>query len=169
VEPEPYLRGLAEVAAGRTPVLVRVVDGTADDLPAPEGSMDAVVASLALCSVPEQARALESSIGCCGLVGSCASSSTSEPTPPAWPGSSDSPTSSGPPWWAAATPAATPWPPSPPPASGSRASSGSGSPRAGYPNQPHPTSSGSPTSIQPLGKGQLALGARLVVTYVSGY
>jgi ubiquinone/menaquinone biosynthesis C-methylase UbiE len=58
VEPEPYLRGLAEVAAGQAPVPVRVVDGTADTLPAPDASTDAAVASLVLCSVPEQARAL---------------------------------------------------------------------------------------------------------------
>ena len=58
VEPEPYLRGLAEVAAAQAPVSVRVVDGTADALPAPDASMDAAVASLVLCSVPDQARAL---------------------------------------------------------------------------------------------------------------
>jgi SAM-dependent methyltransferase len=58
VEPEPYLRGLAEVAAGQAPVPVRVADGTADALPAPDASMDATVASLVLCSVPNQAHAL---------------------------------------------------------------------------------------------------------------
>ena len=35
-----------------------VVDGSADALPAPDASMDAAVASLVLCSVPDQARAL---------------------------------------------------------------------------------------------------------------
>jgi ubiquinone/menaquinone biosynthesis C-methylase UbiE len=58
VEPEPYLRGLAQVAAGQAPVPVRVVDGTADALPVADASMDAAVASLVLCSVPDQARAL---------------------------------------------------------------------------------------------------------------
>ncbi len=58
VEPEPYLRGLAHLAADQAPVPVRVVDGTADVLPAPDASMDAAVASLVLCSVPNQARAL---------------------------------------------------------------------------------------------------------------
>ena len=58
VEPEPYLRGLAEVAASQAPVPTRAVDGTADDLPASDASMDAAVASLVLCSVPDQARAL---------------------------------------------------------------------------------------------------------------
>jgi ubiquinone/menaquinone biosynthesis C-methylase UbiE len=58
VEPEPYLHGLAQVAAGQAPVPVRVVDGTADAVPTPDASMDAAVASLVLCSVPDQARAL---------------------------------------------------------------------------------------------------------------
>ena len=58
VEPEPYLRGLADLAADQAPVPVRVVDGTADVLPTPDASMDAAVASLVLCSVPNQARAL---------------------------------------------------------------------------------------------------------------
>jgi ubiquinone/menaquinone biosynthesis C-methylase UbiE len=39
-------------------VPVRVVDGTADALPTPDASMDGAVASLVLCSVPNQARAL---------------------------------------------------------------------------------------------------------------
>jgi ubiquinone/menaquinone biosynthesis C-methylase UbiE len=58
VEPEPYLRRLAQAAAGQAPVAVRVVDGTADTLPVADASMDAAVASLVLCSVPDQARAL---------------------------------------------------------------------------------------------------------------
>jgi ubiquinone/menaquinone biosynthesis C-methylase UbiE len=58
VEPEPYLRAVAQAAAGQAPVPVRVVDGTADALPAPGASMDAAVASLVLCSVPNQVHAL---------------------------------------------------------------------------------------------------------------
>jgi ubiquinone/menaquinone biosynthesis C-methylase UbiE len=58
VEPEPYLRGLAEDAARRAAVPVRVVPGTAERLPAPDGSADAVVCSLVLCSVPDQVPAL---------------------------------------------------------------------------------------------------------------
>lgn len=58
VEPEPYLRERARAAAGRAPVRIEVVDGVADPLPAGDGSFDAAVASLVLCSVPEQNRAL---------------------------------------------------------------------------------------------------------------
>ena len=58
VEPEPYLRALAETAAQQAAIPIRVVDGTADALPGPDAGMDAAVASLVLCSVPDQARAL---------------------------------------------------------------------------------------------------------------
>jgi ubiquinone/menaquinone biosynthesis C-methylase UbiE len=58
VEPEPYLRRLALTEAERSSVPVKVVDGTADQLPAEDGSFDAGVASLMLCSVPDQRRAL---------------------------------------------------------------------------------------------------------------
>jgi ubiquinone/menaquinone biosynthesis C-methylase UbiE len=57
VEPEPYLRRLAERAAPRAPVQVRVVDGLAERLPAGDGSFDAAVLCLVLCSV-DQRRAL---------------------------------------------------------------------------------------------------------------
>jgi ubiquinone/menaquinone biosynthesis C-methylase UbiE len=58
VEPEPYLRHLALAAARQAPVPIRVVDGTAEALPAPDASFDAVVASLVLCTVAELDRAL---------------------------------------------------------------------------------------------------------------
>jgi SAM-dependent methyltransferase len=58
VEPEPYLRERAEAAARAAPVAVTVVDGTADALPAADGAFDAAVASLVLCTVPDQATAL---------------------------------------------------------------------------------------------------------------
>lgn len=58
VEPEPHLRSIAEAGAARAAVSVKVVDATADDLPADEAEYDAAVASLVLCSVPDQDRAL---------------------------------------------------------------------------------------------------------------
>jgi ubiquinone/menaquinone biosynthesis C-methylase UbiE len=58
VEPEPTLRAAAEQAAADAPVPVRVVEGVADRLPAEDESLDGAVASLVLCSVPEQAAAL---------------------------------------------------------------------------------------------------------------
>lgn len=58
VEPEPLLREAATKAAADAPVPVKVVDGVSGQLPAEEGSFDAGVASLVLCSVPDQDRAL---------------------------------------------------------------------------------------------------------------
>jgi ubiquinone/menaquinone biosynthesis C-methylase UbiE len=58
VEPEPYLRERAEQEAANAPVAVRVVPGVADALPLEDGSFDAGVASLVLCTVPDQERAL---------------------------------------------------------------------------------------------------------------
>jgi ubiquinone/menaquinone biosynthesis C-methylase UbiE len=58
VEPEPDLRRLAELAARSAPVAVEVVDGRAEALPFPDGSFDAAVACLVLCSVTDQGAAL---------------------------------------------------------------------------------------------------------------
>ncbi|GAA2805508.1 class I SAM-dependent methyltransferase [Kribbella solani] len=58
VEPEPFLRAHAEQAAAKAPARVKVVEGTADQLPAPDASVDVVVVSLVLCSVPDQRIAL---------------------------------------------------------------------------------------------------------------
>lgn len=58
VEPEPFLRERAREAAATAPVKVVVVDGTAEALPAADGSFDAGVVSLVLCSVFDQAQAL---------------------------------------------------------------------------------------------------------------
>ncbi|MHB1711628.1 MAG: class I SAM-dependent methyltransferase [Acidimicrobiales bacterium] len=58
IEPEPYLRARATDAARQAPVPVRVVEGTAETLPVEDGSFDAAVFSLVLCSVPDQAAAL---------------------------------------------------------------------------------------------------------------
>jgi ubiquinone/menaquinone biosynthesis C-methylase UbiE len=58
IEPEPTLRAHATEAAGHAPVSVHVVGGVADALPLSDASVDAAVASLVLCSVPDQGRAL---------------------------------------------------------------------------------------------------------------
>ncbi len=58
VEPEPFLRQRANEAASGASVLVRVVDGAADALPIEDASCDAAVASLVLCTVPDQPVAL---------------------------------------------------------------------------------------------------------------
>ncbi len=58
VEPEPYLRGRARVAAASASVPIEVVDGVADRLPAEDRAFDAAVACLVLCTVPDQATAL---------------------------------------------------------------------------------------------------------------
>jgi ubiquinone/menaquinone biosynthesis C-methylase UbiE len=58
IEPEPYLRGKAQDNATAAPVPVRVMEGLADALPLEDASVDAGVASLVLCSVPDQEVAL---------------------------------------------------------------------------------------------------------------
>ncbi len=58
IEPEPYLRARAEEAAKAAPIRVSVRPGVADALELEDGTVDAAVASLVLCSVPDQQRAL---------------------------------------------------------------------------------------------------------------
>jgi ubiquinone/menaquinone biosynthesis C-methylase UbiE len=58
VEPEDYLRERAQQAARAAPVPVTAVDAVADQLPFTDETFDAAVASLVLCSVPDQASAL---------------------------------------------------------------------------------------------------------------
>jgi SAM-dependent methyltransferase len=58
IEPEPYLRARAQGAARCAPVPVLVKEGVAEAL-GEEGTFDAAVASLVLCSLRDPARALE--------------------------------------------------------------------------------------------------------------
>lgn len=58
VEPEPYLREHAQLAAAAAKIPITVVDGVADALPVPDATFDVGIASLVLCSVPNQAAAL---------------------------------------------------------------------------------------------------------------
>ncbi len=53
VEPEPYLRRLAQAKAAQAPVPIEVVAGVAERLPAGDVAFDAAVASLVLCSVSD--------------------------------------------------------------------------------------------------------------------
>jgi SAM-dependent methyltransferase len=57
-EPEQYLRHLAERAAAGASVPISVIESRAERLPFDDGPFDAVVASLVLCSVPDQQTAL---------------------------------------------------------------------------------------------------------------
>ena len=58
VEPEPRFRAEAEDVARKAPVPIRVVAGDAEHIPADDGSVDGVLASLVLCTVPDPAAAL---------------------------------------------------------------------------------------------------------------
>jgi len=58
VEPEPLLREAATKAASEAPVPVEVIDAVSGRLPVDDESFDAGVASLVLCSVSDQPRAL---------------------------------------------------------------------------------------------------------------
>lgn len=58
VEPEPRLRAQAESAATGASVPVEVRAGRAEELPVADGSADAVVASLVLCTIADVPKAL---------------------------------------------------------------------------------------------------------------
>lgn len=58
VEPEPYLRRIAETAALGAPVPTTVVAARAELLPYGEASFDAGVTALVLCSIADPAKAL---------------------------------------------------------------------------------------------------------------
>lgn len=58
LEPDDYLRNLAEQEASRASVPVTVAAGVAEQIPAESASVEAVVASLVLCSVKDQPTVL---------------------------------------------------------------------------------------------------------------
>jgi ubiquinone/menaquinone biosynthesis C-methylase UbiE len=58
LEPEPYLRSKAELAAREAPVRVGVGSAAAYPLPVEDASVDAAVTSLVLCTVPDPQAAL---------------------------------------------------------------------------------------------------------------
>ena len=137
VEPEPYLRGRAEQAAGRARAPVRVVDGTADALPLEASSVDAVVVAGVLCSVPDQARALAEFRRVLKPGGTLRFYEHVRSTRPRFAATRTWSRSSGAGSWAAASPTATPCPRSSAAASPSSAAGASGFRRArAYPVAP---------------------------------
>jgi ubiquinone/menaquinone biosynthesis C-methylase UbiE len=58
VEPDPFLRQIAHDNAVSAPVPVEVTDGVAEELPAWDGTFDAAVSTLVLCSVASQQAVL---------------------------------------------------------------------------------------------------------------
>jgi ubiquinone/menaquinone biosynthesis C-methylase UbiE len=57
-EPDPFMRGRLRRKLARARVPVEVSESGAEDLPFRDGSFDAVVSTLVLCSVPNQEKAL---------------------------------------------------------------------------------------------------------------
>ena len=58
IEPEDYLRRRAQQAASSASISITVLDDVAEKLPGEDGSFDAGVVALVLCSVPDQDSAL---------------------------------------------------------------------------------------------------------------
>ena len=58
VEPEPYLRRRAAQSAAQASLPITVVDGLGQALPIDDASVDAAVACLVLCEVPDQTETL---------------------------------------------------------------------------------------------------------------
>jgi hypothetical protein len=150
VEPEPALRAAAVEAAPAAPVPIRVLPGVAEELPLEDESVDAAVASLVLCSVPDHDHALAELRRVLRPGGELRFYEQVIPNCQPSASSSSSPTTaaSGPRSPAAATPPATPAPPSSGPASGSRQATDSRSPPPAS-SQPFPISSAPPDDPEP--------------------
>jgi ubiquinone/menaquinone biosynthesis C-methylase UbiE len=59
VEPNPFMHQYLEKEAARLGMQIEVRNGTADDLPAPDSSVDVVVSTLVLCCVADQRRSIQ--------------------------------------------------------------------------------------------------------------
>ncbi len=57
-EPDPHMRGRLRRKIGQARLPVEVSEASAEDLPFADGSFDAVVSTLVLCTVPDQGKAL---------------------------------------------------------------------------------------------------------------
>jgi SAM-dependent methyltransferase len=115
IEPEPYLRRLALAAARQAPVPIRVVAGTAEELPALDGAVDVVVASLVLCTVTDLDQALAETrrvLRPGGRLRCYEHVRATDPRLARWKDRLQRPWGG---WSAAATPTGTPWRRSPPP------------------------------------------------------
>lgn len=141
VEPEGRPRAVAEETASTVPV--RVLAAHADDLPFADGSFDATVASLMLCSVPDPVGALTELRRVLAPTGELRFFEHVRSTHPLPALAQDVVTPRCPAWAGAAISTATSpsSPPSPSPDSPSRQSTGSPTPRSGSPC-PSRTSSG---------------------------
>ncbi|MEV0897608.1 class I SAM-dependent methyltransferase [Actinoplanes sp. NPDC049802] len=58
VEPNPYMHGVLRAAAARHGVTVDLLPAGAERIPLPDGSVDTVVSTLVLCTVPDPAAAV---------------------------------------------------------------------------------------------------------------
>jgi len=59
IDPNPYMESYAEAAAEANNIPFQFTLGDVENLPLPDASVDAVVITLVLCSVPDQQRALK--------------------------------------------------------------------------------------------------------------
>ncbi len=59
IEPNPYMHPYLEATAAELGMQIDLRSGSAEDLPLPDNSVDAVVSTLVLCSVPNLAASLQ--------------------------------------------------------------------------------------------------------------